>query len=198
MGGKPAIDGRSRVSDELAAVSNLESIGRRFAPVRPARGRFGSHRNRADGLRAQVPGQRILVSHVLYLPAVLYERGLIPALEWLCDSFEERTGIETRLERSRPVSPMEDEILGLIFRAARELLQNVAKHAQATAAIVLVDQEGGRLRICVADDGIGFMWKGPAKKTAVLSSRERHILQLVAGVALRRASPRDSTSRSGP
>jgi signal transduction histidine kinase len=90
-------------------------------------------------------------------PPVLYQQGLGSALEWLCDSFQERTGITTHLEQVRPVPPMDDEILGLVFRSVRELLQNVFQHAQAGAARVLVDQGAGQLRISVEDDGIGFI-----------------------------------------
>ncbi len=90
-------------------------------------------------------------------PPVLYQRGLAAALEWLCQSFQERTGIRTLLRSTGPVPRLEDEILGLVFRAVRELLQNVAKHAQATTARVLVDHEAGQLRVGVIDDGIGFI-----------------------------------------
>lgn len=89
-------------------------------------------------------------------PPALYEGGLIPALEWLCDSFEERTGIQFRLEPAPSIPPMKDEILGLVFRAVRELLQNVVKHAQASSGRVRVRLNQGELRIRVADDGIGF------------------------------------------
>jgi signal transduction histidine kinase len=90
-------------------------------------------------------------------PPVLYERGLVAALEWMCDAFQERTGIRTRLQASPSVTRMDEEILGLVFRAVRELLQNVARHAQATAVQVIVDEDDQRLRIGVTDDGIGFI-----------------------------------------
>jgi len=90
-------------------------------------------------------------------PPVLYQSGLVAALEWLCQSFQERTGLQTRLRSTAPVPRMEDEILGLVFRAVRELLQNAAKHAQATAVRVVVNQAAERLRIAVIDDGIGFI-----------------------------------------
>ncbi len=43
-----------------------------------------------------------------------------------------------------------------LFRAVRELLTNVAKHAQAKHVQVVVKTEDGRFVLRVADDGIGF------------------------------------------
>ena len=52
---------------------------------------------------------------------------------------------------------MADDVKAFIFEAVRELLLNVAKHAQASAAEVhLCIEDGSRLRATVNDNGVGF------------------------------------------
>jgi two-component system sensor histidine kinase DegS len=43
-----------------------------------------------------------------------------------------------------------------IFRFIQEALNNVAKHANATQARVLLDNNGGSIHISIEDDGSGF------------------------------------------
>lgn len=43
-----------------------------------------------------------------------------------------------------------------MYRAARELLTNIGKHAQATTVSVRLGRIGNRVVLSVADDGIGF------------------------------------------
>ncbi len=44
----------------------------------------------------------------------------------------------------------------LLYRTARELLGNVAKHARATSVAVVLDGGDERLRLTVTDDGTGI------------------------------------------
>jgi two-component system NarL family sensor kinase len=44
----------------------------------------------------------------------------------------------------------------LLFRTARELLANVAEHARARTATVILEPAGPRARLIVADDGVGL------------------------------------------
>jgi signal transduction histidine kinase len=44
----------------------------------------------------------------------------------------------------------------VLFRAVRELLINVIKHAKATQARVTIRREGKYLKISVEDNGVGF------------------------------------------
>jgi PAS domain S-box-containing protein len=48
---------------------------------------------------------------------------------------------------------IEDE---LVLSATRELVTNVAKHAQASRCSVSVDRDGGMIKLEVADDGVGI------------------------------------------
>jgi two-component system sensor histidine kinase UhpB len=89
-------------------------------------------------------------------PPVLYELGLVPALESLVDQVERRYNLRIHfMEDSRP-KPVSEDLAVLLFRAVQELLVNVVKHAKAQKARVGVVRDGDRIRIRVEDNGIGF------------------------------------------
>jgi signal transduction histidine kinase len=50
-----------------------------------------------------------------------------------------------------------DDVQAVLFRNARELLMNVAKHAKAGKVSVRMETSGDMLRILVEDDGVGFV-----------------------------------------
>ncbi len=52
--------------------------------------------------------------------------------------------------------PLEDHARAIVFRAVRELLVNVIKHAKAPTAKVSITQTGDQVRIDVEDSGVGF------------------------------------------
>lgn len=89
-------------------------------------------------------------------PPVLYELGFIPALEWLSEHMEQQHGIAVKFESKFDAGPIAREIQVLLFQAARELLINVVKHAEAKNALVRASSIGEKVRIEVIDDGIGF------------------------------------------
>jgi PAS domain S-box-containing protein len=88
-------------------------------------------------------------------PPVLYELGLAAALEWLTESFRAKTGINC-LVRARSGANLSDDIKGVLFRAVRELLFNVYKHAGARRVEVRTSQSRNFFQVEVKDDGIGF------------------------------------------
>jgi two-component system NarL family sensor kinase len=48
------------------------------------------------------------------------------------------------------------ESQALLYRAARELLTNIGKHAKATTVSVGLGRKGDRIVMKIADDGTGF------------------------------------------
>ncbi len=90
-------------------------------------------------------------------PPALYELGLVPALEWLAQQFEQDYGLEVEVQDDGRPKPLSIEAASVIFRCVRELLINVAKHAQTQFASVSLAVEGGRdLVIHVLDAGRGI------------------------------------------
>jgi PAS domain S-box-containing protein len=89
-------------------------------------------------------------------PPILYDLGLEAALEWLGEQIEEQHAIHCEFEADSHAKPVSDEVRVFLFTAVRELLVNVAKHANARKVKVTVRKIEDNLSIHVADDGIGF------------------------------------------
>ena len=89
-------------------------------------------------------------------PPMVYEMGLAPALSWLVEQHAQGHPAEFRFEDDGQATPLGDEAAGAVFRAARELLRNAARHANPSHVKVSVARERDLLRVCVEDDGIGF------------------------------------------
>ena len=87
---------------------------------------------------------------------VLHELGLGPALEQLVEHLREEHGIECDLEQHGDPQPLDEQTRGILFRAVRELLFNIVKHARARKATVSIRTQADTVQIAVADDGVGF------------------------------------------
>jgi PAS domain S-box-containing protein len=89
-------------------------------------------------------------------PPLLYEVGLVAAVEKKLEGFSDRYGIEVKLEIDGHQQPIPEDVRGLVFRVIGELLANVAKHSGATGVRVKL-QYGPREFACeVIDDGRGI------------------------------------------
>lgn len=100
-------------------------------------------------------------------PPLLREGGLHQALAWLTEHVRAQWGLEVAYEPSGEPPALADAQAVTLFQGARELLINVAKHAEATRAILQVDWDGEVVRISVSDDGRGFGPDGPAPAEAM-------------------------------
>lgn len=89
-------------------------------------------------------------------PPVLYELGLVAALEWLATGNQQEHGIQTHFQDDGQPKPLDENFRIVLFQAVRELLVNVVKHARATQVRVSVRRDADDLRIVVEDDGAGF------------------------------------------
>jgi len=89
-------------------------------------------------------------------PRILHELGLEAALEWLAQNCRERFNLECSFEHDNRKKNLDEDLRSTVFRAASELLLNTAKHARARRAWISLGREGNRLRLVVADDGVGF------------------------------------------
>ena len=83
-------------------------------------------------------------------PPVLTDRGLDAALS----AVAARAPVPVRVEvdaEPRPSATAE----AIAYFVVTEALTNIAKHADATRASVVVRRDGQRLRVAVVDDGVG-------------------------------------------
>ncbi|MFY1621557.1 sensor histidine kinase [Micromonospora sp. WMMD736] len=84
-------------------------------------------------------------------PQVLSEQGLTAALRELIRQHERKFEIDAELEEvGKPRSQ------SVLYRAARELLTNIAKHAKATIVTIRLARKADRIELIVGDDGVGL------------------------------------------
>jgi two-component system, NarL family, sensor kinase len=84
-------------------------------------------------------------------PQVLAQLGLTPGVRELLRQYESRVIVDAELQDvGKPASQT------LMYRAARELLANINKHARATTVTVRMFTRADRIVLTVADDGTGF------------------------------------------
>ncbi|MDP1827671.1 MAG: CheR family methyltransferase [Archangium sp.] len=89
-------------------------------------------------------------------PPVLYDLGLPAAVAWLGDQLEAQHHLHVTVEADQPFEKVEDETAALLFRAVRELLTNVIKHAKTPNARVALHRRDSTLTVTVEDHGTGF------------------------------------------
>ncbi len=110
-------------------------------------------------------------------PPVLDLLGLVPAIEWLGEEMRKTYHLEVVIDDDNLPKPLSHVAASIVFRAVRELLINVARHAEVKAARVSVRCEEGILKIEVRDHGAGFARDGPNSKSAanlgLVAIRER-------------------------
>lgn len=89
-------------------------------------------------------------------PPLLYDLGLRAALVWLAGDLRKRYDLEVELVDDNEEKPLDDATAALVFRAARELLINVFKHARTRRARVTLGRDAASLWLKVEDEGAGF------------------------------------------
>lgn len=105
-------------------------------------------------------GKRIEVIHSVSFElgsSTLYRLGLKEAVEELCEGLETRHDIHFVVESAGDIGDLDEGVSHELFKATRELLFNVVKHAGVKEACVRMEREGDHLKIAVQDRGKGFL-----------------------------------------
>lgn len=88
-------------------------------------------------------------------PPVLATMGLAAALRWLAGEVEEQWGLTVDCAVEAEPRPLPATSAAILFRAARELLINVARHSGTRTATLTFRCDDGFLRLAVGDAGGG-------------------------------------------
>jgi signal transduction histidine kinase len=91
------------------------------------------------------------------------DMGLDGALQCLARDIEKRHGLVCQLTLDSKPAALSDEVQRVLYRATRELIINVVKHARASQIKIAVRRKLDSQSIEVRDDGRGFK----SRKTAV-------------------------------
>lgn len=140
-----------RIGQNLAVLSLKVAQARQVAPEGALRGLL----DEVQDLVQMVIGETRSATYEL-CPPILYELGLGPALEWLADDVGGRLGLDVVVRVRGALEPLRDELRVTLFQAVRELLTNVAKHAKASVAEVVVHAGPDDIQLSVQDDGVGM------------------------------------------
>lgn len=82
--------------------------------------------------------------------------GLEQALHSLADRLARDSQLNVRFDCELAPLSLPEGALAVVFRGVRELCMNVQKHAHANLVSITTRCDGSTLRVCVADDGVGF------------------------------------------
>jgi two-component system sensor histidine kinase NreB len=112
-------------------------------------------------------------------PAALYHLGLPSALRDYVEVWARNYGVAAEFQAvNMPPGRFAPELETNLFRIAQEALNNVHKHAKATAVSVLLNRRDDALVLTVEDDGRGFDGAEDHQGTGIglLGMRERAFL----------------------
>lgn len=100
-------------------------------------------------------------------PPQLDDMGLVAGLRWLVQRFNEQHPTRVSFEVRGEAHTLPPEIEIVLFRIAQEGLTNIAKHARAEQAGIILDFDDGP-SLTVHDNGVGY------DPEAVLNNRKPH------------------------
>jgi two-component system, NarL family, sensor histidine kinase DegS len=133
-------------------------------------------------------------------PKILDDLGLLSALRWQVEHFQQESGINATISIKGDPQPISDKISVHIFRIVQEALNNIKRHAQATYVNVIVEFTGKILKVTVQDNGKGL----PANleiseltnkgKLGIIGMNQR--AQFINGIILFQSEPEKGTAVS--
>lgn len=139
------------LGQDLAAISlNLEMLADAQEDLDTRASLMSIHRSIAKSLEQ--------TRHLTYelSPPLLHQFGLESAIRWYADTYTARYGVACRVSSDDASKQLRKDMLTMLYTSVRELLINVAKHAEASSAEVRLTVIGNRLRLEIIDDGVGF------------------------------------------
>jgi two-component system sensor histidine kinase UhpB len=89
-------------------------------------------------------------------PMILDELGLVSAIQWLVQSFSERSALAVALSFEQADVAYSRDVSTAAFRIVQEALTNIARHSGATSARIVARHAGDELQLDISDDGRGM------------------------------------------
>ncbi|HEX6896798.1 MAG TPA: sensor histidine kinase, partial [Bryobacteraceae bacterium] len=156
---------------ELAGMAM--DLGRRAgAPHVP-----GELKQDLQSLQSRVIKAAEIARHVAYElhPSELDDLGLEKAMRAYCQQIAGENGIAVDFKCRKIPAELNRETASCLYKVAQEALRNVAKHAHAKQAQVVLESADNHIRLSISDGGKGFdvsLLQGVAG-LGVASMRER-------------------------
>jgi signal transduction histidine kinase len=175
-------DERKRISRELH-----DEIGQALTAVNVAVAMLKRQAQSDDAFAKRVAEAEQLIAQTMETvhcfarelrPAMLDHLGVHSALRDHVATYTRRTGIKAELISHPDLQRIDGPTAEVVFRVVQEALNNVFKHAKATAVRVELAPAEGSLRLEVADNGCAFspeekLGAKPSGRLGLLSMQER-------------------------
>lgn len=127
-------------------------------------------------------------------PSVLDDLGLEAALSRYVHDYQHRYPLEVDLVVIGLENRLPPPVETAVYRIIQESLTNIARHAHAATASILVENRNNRLRAIIEDDGAGFDWETVTSngRLGLYGMRER--AELLNGTLTIESEPGQGTS----
>jgi signal transduction histidine kinase/ligand-binding sensor domain-containing protein len=147
------------LGQDLLVIHHQAKLGLRSPPPPAATAK------RLDEISATASQALQQVRHIAQhlRPPLLDEIGFTEAARAMLDKAGLSAGLRLRLELARVDGLLSPEFEVSLYRILQEALNNVTKHARASAVEVLLTAEPGLLRLVVQDNGCGFDPAAPGR-----------------------------------
>ena len=111
-------------------------------------------------------------------PGLLDDLGLIPAMEWQTQEYEQRSGIKFYLKLNSKDGEISPELSTALYRIYQEACTNILRHSKATIVRVSMEIKGKvfpRLEMIIKDNGTGISKKAieSSQSFGLMGMRER-------------------------
>jgi len=155
-------DERQQIAQEIhdGSIQTLLAVANRAQTLVHA-----DHNNKVRQVRQNAKWVRDTILNVsedlrrlsLHLrPSVLDTMGLVSALIWQVDHFNEGSDTHAQISISDAERKLPPEIATAVFRIVQEALSNVRRHSKATVATITLKFPPQSIELTVQDDGVGF------------------------------------------
>lgn len=89
-------------------------------------------------------------------PAVLSQSSLDDTFDWLARQMESKHGLVVHIRTRGCTDCLSEPVRAFLYKAAREILFNVVKHAKVSEAHLRLQRVRNQLRLTISDKGRGF------------------------------------------
>jgi two-component system sensor histidine kinase UhpB len=156
---------QTAIENERASIAREihDDIGGSLAAVRLDLSWLARH-SASDAMTAHVGTANEMLQHAIgasqrimrnLRPAIL-DQGLYPAIQWMAEGFQRRTGVKTTLVSNNPAMSPEKPIQLTAYRTAQEALTNIAKYAECSLVNIDLSDAEGVLTLEISDNGRGI------------------------------------------
>jgi two-component system sensor histidine kinase UhpB len=177
------------VGQRLAIVSIMLGRLRRSATGAAAQTEFAQLQEQASSIGRSLRQ----ISHRLH-PAELEHVGLSHSIQLKCEEIRDATGLDVRLRNGDDTGSVPPDVALCVYRVAQEALNNVVRHSRARRVDLSLHCRTEELLLEVADDGQGFAFIPPSRRSGLGLRSAAERVRAVGGYLSVNSSPGAGTT----